>query len=150
MLAAPAWAFGPFISVLEPIGSFLSRWAFLVLTVIFLVFSLLASAVAFFYPLEIETRESTVWLHALAINAGVNIYDQSKVIFVNLNHGPFDPLLKLGIAKLFPFFEPWQVTRFAVLLLPYLFLIIAWRLLGVASLDSFMRVLYFGSIGYLL
>ena len=150
MSTAPLMAFSPLIRVLEPIGSCLSRWAFLVLTVTFLLFSLLASAVAFFYPLEIETRESTVWLHALAINAGVNIYDQSKVIFVNLNHGPFDPLVKLGIAKLFPFFEPWQVTRFAVFLLPYMFLIIAWRLIGVASLGSFMHVLYFGSVGYLL
>jgi hypothetical protein len=79
-----------------------------VLTPIFIIVSLLASGIAFVYPLEIETREATVWLHVLALKHGVNIYDHNQVAFINQNHGPFDPLFKLSIATLFPFLEPWH------------------------------------------
>lgn len=118
-----------------------------VLAVFFLFFSLLTSALAFFYPLEIETRESTVWLAALAIKAGINIYDQSQVAFVNLNHGPFDPILKSAVAVSFPFLESWQVTRFPVLILPYLFLLLAWKV--TPERTGFVRVVFLGSMGYL-
>src|SRR4030095_14015445 len=109
-------------SVLEPVSSFLSRctitalsrYTVTVLTTVFCLFSLSASAIVFFYPLEIETRESTTWLYVLALKQGINIYDHSQVAFVNMNHGPFDPLFKLLIATLFPSLESWQVTRFAV------------------------------------
>jgi hypothetical protein len=111
--------------------------------------SLSASAIAFFYPLEIETRESTVWLHVLALKAGINIYDHSQVAFINMNHGPFDPLFKLSIATLFPFLESWQVTRFAVFALPYVFLVIAWNLIAKPTSESRWRALYLGSVGYL-
>ena len=120
-----------------------------VLCFIFVVFALSVSAIAFVYPLEIETRESTVWLHVLALRHGINIYDHSQVAFINQNHGPFDPIFKLSIAALFPFLESWQVTRVSVLLLPYAFLLVAWKWLSKQS-KSLLDPLYLGSIGYLL
>jgi hypothetical protein len=120
-----------------------------VLTPIFVIGSLLASGIAFIYPLEIETRESTVWLHVLALKHGVNIYDHTQVAFVNTNHGPFDPLFKFLIATLFPFLESWQVARFSVFVLPYVFLWAAWKLLAKSSPRSFLSAAYLGSIGYL-
>jgi hypothetical protein len=120
-----------------------------VLTPIFVIGSLLASGIAFIYPLEIETRESTVWLHVLALKHGVNIYDHTQVAFINQNHGPFDPLFKLSIATLFPFLESWQIARFSVLALPYAFLLVAWRLLGKLSTRRLLDVVYLGAIGYL-
>ena len=45
--------------------------------------------------------------------------------------------------------QPWQVTRFAVFLLPFVFLAIAWRLLRKSSLASPLHVLYLGSAGFL-
>lgn len=119
-----------------------------VLCFIFVIFALAVSAIAFLYPLEIETRESTVWLHVLALRHGINIYDHSQVAFINQNHGPFDPLFKLSIATLFPFLESWQVTRISVLLLPYTFLLVAWKSLSKQS-SSLLDPLYLGSIGYL-
>ena len=119
-----------------------------VLCFIFVIFGLSVSAIAFLYPLEIETRESTVWLHVLALRHGINIYDHSQVAFINQNHGPFDPLFKLWIAALFPFLESWQVTRISVLLLPYAFLLVAWKWISKQS-RSLLDALYLGSIGYL-
>jgi hypothetical protein len=119
-----------------------------VLCFIFVMFGLSVSAIAFLYPLEIETRESTVWLHVLALRDGINIYDHSQVAFINQNHGPFDPLFKLSIATLFPFLESWQVARVSVLLLPYAFLLAAWKSLSKQS-RSLLDPLYLGSIGYL-
>lgn len=73
---------------------------------------------AFVFPLELEFREGTVWLHVLAEQAGVSIYDHARVAFVNQNHGPLDPLLKQAISAALPFLSPAMVTRFFVLLLP--------------------------------
>src|SRR5919109_2258187 len=100
-----------------------NKWIMVTLTLIFASAALSAASAAFFYPLEIETRESTAWLAVLALRAGINIYDQSQVVFVNLNHGPFDPLLKSAIAVLFPFLESWQVIRLPIFILPFLFFI---------------------------
>src|SRR5919197_3120084 len=124
------------VTVLEPAAPFLarctitalSRYTVTVLTTIFCLFSLSASAIVFFYPLEVETRESTVWLYVLALRQGISIYDHSRVAFVNMNHGPFDPLFKLLITLLCPFLEPWHIVRFAVFLLPFVYLLIAWKL----------------------
>ena len=121
-----------------------------VLTVVFTAIGLSASGIAFFYPLEIETRESTVWLHVLALRDGLNIYDHSRLAFINQNHGPFDPLFKLSIATLLPFLEPWQVARFSVGLLPYAFLLTAWKLTAGLPQRSFWETIYLGTIGYLL
>jgi hypothetical protein len=120
------------------------------LSFLFTGFSLLVSTTAFFYPLEIETRESAVWLHVLTLMNGISLYDHSQVAFVAMHKGPFDSLFKLSIATLFPFFEPWQVIRFAVLLLPYIFFGIAWKVLPKRSSSSPWHVLYFGSVGYLM
>src|SRR5206468_4950863 len=119
------------------------------LTAIFLIISFLASGVAFFYPLEIETRESTVWLCVLASQQGINIYDHTRVAFVNMNHGPFDPLFKFAVATLFPFLESWQVTRFAAFLLPYVFLFVTFKLAGNSSGKTRLHLLFFAATGYL-
>ena len=115
---------------------------------IFVLFAVSASAIAFFYPLEIETRESTVWLHVLAMRDGLNIYNHNQVAFINQNHGPFDPIFKLAITALLPFLEPWHVTRFAVLALPFGFLLGAWKLLRNSRPGSAMDIAYLGAIGY--
>jgi hypothetical protein len=130
-------------------GQFISRYGLKILTGVLLIISISASTTAFFYPLEIETREATVWLHVLALKQGINIYDHSRVAFVNMNHGPLDPLFKFWIASVFPFLESWQVTRFAVFLLPYGFLFIAWRLVSKSSTQSRLHALLLGSVGYL-
>jgi hypothetical protein len=44
--------------------------------------------------MELELRESTKWLHALALGAGVNIYDNAHTAFINMSHGPLDSLIK--------------------------------------------------------
>ena len=82
----------------------------------------------FFYPLELETREGTIWLHVLAMKAGINLYDHSKVAFVNMNHGPLEPILKTIVASLLPFLAPAQVARFFALLLPPVTFYFAWLL----------------------
>ena len=64
-----------------------------------------------FYPIELEVRESTLWMHILTMKAGINIYDSNFVAFANQAHGPFDPMIKLFISWIFPFLEPWQVSR---------------------------------------
>ncbi len=74
---------------------------------------------AFFFPLELEAREGGSWLYVLASRAGVSIYDHQQVAFLNMNHGPMDPLLKHVLATLCPFLGPPMVTRFFVLLLPF-------------------------------
>ncbi|MDA7557306.1 hypothetical protein N8729_05050, partial [Candidatus Pelagibacter sp.] len=66
---------------------------------------------SFFFPIELEVRESTLWLHILTIKEGINIYNPSIVAYANQAHGPIDPILKLIIHKLFFFLEPWQVSR---------------------------------------
>lgn len=122
--------------------------AYRLLATVFLLIGISTSAIVFFYPLEIETRESTVWLHVLALRDGINIYDHTQVAFINQNHGPFDPLFKLSIAALFPFLESWQVSRVSVLLLPYAFLFVAWKWSAKQS-SSLLDAVYLGSIGYL-
>lgn len=73
---------------------------------------------AFIFPLELELREGTSWLYVLAARAGVSLYDHQQVAFLNMNHGPLDPLLKHLVATLLPFLSPAMVTRVFVLLLP--------------------------------
>jgi|LULK01.1.fsa_nt_gb hypothetical protein len=66
---------------------------------------------SFYYPIELEVRESTLWLHIITIADGINIYDPLKVSYANQAHGPIDPIFKYLIYKLFPLLEPWQVSR---------------------------------------
>jgi hypothetical protein len=72
----------------------------------------------FFYPLELEWREGSFWLDALALRERAQIYDHSVFAYVSMAHGPMDSLIKSWIARLFPFLAPWQVTRAFVVLLP--------------------------------
>src|SRR6187399_233305 len=70
-------------------------------------------------PLEIEVREGSAWIHALAKRAGVDIYDPAQVAFVNMNHGPLDPILKTWVSMAMPTLPGHMVTRFFVLLTPF-------------------------------
>lgn len=72
-----------------------------------------------FFPLELEVRESTLWLHVLTIKSGINLYDWAKVAYANQAHGPMDPILKYFLSEIFPFLKPWQVSR-----MPNIFLFI--------------------------
>ena len=63
------------------------------------------------FPIELEVRESTLWLHILTIKEGINIYDQKLVAYANQAHGPLDPIFKLFVHKILFFLEPWQVSR---------------------------------------
>ena len=73
---------------------------------------------AFFFPLELEFKEGTSWLHVLTMQAGISIYDHQQVAYINMNHGPLNPVLKYLLAAVFPFLSPAMITRFFVLLLP--------------------------------
>ena len=75
---------------------------------------------AFTNPLELEIREGSVWIQVLAKKAGVDIYDKTRVAFVNMNHGPMDPILKHWIACCLPRLPGYMVTRSFVLLFPLL------------------------------
>jgi len=67
--------------------------------------------IAFFYPIELEIRESTLWLHVLTMKANINIYDGKLVAYANQAHGVMDPIIKYLINLSFPFLQPWQVSR---------------------------------------
>jgi hypothetical protein len=81
---------------------------------------------AFMVPLELEIREGTSWLLVLAERAGVDIYDNSKVAFVNMNHGPMDIVLKSWLASWFPSLAGHAVVRIFVLLAPFVMLMTAY------------------------
>jgi hypothetical protein len=84
-------------------------------------------ALALAYPLELEAREGSSWLHVLAQKAGVSLYDHDRVAFLNMNHGPLDPLLKYWLSSLVPALEPQMVTRVFVLVFPCLLFLLGWR-----------------------
>lgn len=73
---------------------------------------------AFVFPLELELREGTAWLHVLAQQAGLSLYDHGQLAYVNMNHGPLDPLLKYWLSVLLPSLTPAMVTRVFVVALP--------------------------------
>ena len=82
---------------------------------------------AWAYPLELEAREGSSWLYVIAQQAGVSLYDHDRVAFLNMNHGPLDPLLKYWLSSLIPILEPQMVTRFFVLVFPCLLFLLGWR-----------------------
>jgi hypothetical protein len=84
--------------------------------------------IAFTAPLEIEVRESAVWLDVLAKRAGIDIYDTSQVAFVNMNHGPLDAIVKTWISRVLPFLPGHMVTRVFVLLTPVFLFAAAYRM----------------------
>jgi hypothetical protein len=82
------------------------------LTLLIIFFVLLSPIlIAFFYPMELEIRESTLWLHVLTMKANINIYDGKLVAYANQAHGVMDPIIKYLINLLLPFLQPWQVSR---------------------------------------
>ncbi len=70
------------------------------------------------YPIELEWREGSIWLHALAQSYGVNIFENDKIAYANANHGIFDHLVKGALARAFRFLEPQYILRIFVLLFP--------------------------------
>lgn len=70
------------------------------------------------YPMEMELREGTSWLHVLAMKAGISLYDHHAVAFINMNHGPLDPILKYWISSLLPWLPSQVVVRFFVPIVP--------------------------------
>ena len=89
-------------------------------------FALHLAWLAFSAPLEIEIREGSVWIYVLAKRAGVDIYDPTQVAFVNMNHGPLDPILKTWISRGAPMLPGHMVTRVFVLLTPVFLLAAAY------------------------
>jgi len=94
------------------------------------VFALHLAWLAFSHPLEIEIREGSVWIYVLAKRAGVDIYDPTQVAFVNMNHGPLDPILKTWISRGAPVLPGHMVTRVFVLLTPVFLLAAAYLITG--------------------
>jgi hypothetical protein len=133
-----------------------ARWARFVLSsglaqclaTLLFILGLLGALLAWRYPLELEMRESTVWLHAITMQAGISIYDNSQVAYVNMNHGPMDSILKFGIHCLLPGLDAWQVIRLFVLLLPCLLLAVSWALRRRLSASAFGDALLISAVFY--
>ena len=84
---------------------------FLFFNIFFFLILFFPIVISMFYPIELETRESTLWLHVLTLKNGISLYDQNLVAYANHAHGPIDPLFKYFISNFFSFLEPWQVSR---------------------------------------
>lgn len=112
--------------------------------------ALLPAVAAFLYPLELETREGTGWLYVLAMSAGVDIYDHSRVAFVNMCFGPFDPLLKFWLHRLLPDLPGWQLMRLPVLALPIALMGLPILFQRKRDLESVAFCVMLGAFGYLL
>jgi hypothetical protein len=70
------------------------------------------------YPIELEWREGSIWLHALAQSYGVNIFAADTIAYVNANHGIFDHIIKGALVWAFRFLEPQYLLRCFVVLFP--------------------------------
>jgi len=70
------------------------------------------------YPIELEWREGSIWLHALAQSYGINIFENDQIAYANANHGIFDHIIKGAFARAFRFLEPQYILRSFVLLFP--------------------------------
>ncbi len=117
--------------------------------------ALLPAVAAFLYPLELETREGTGWLYVLAMSADVDIYDHSRydhsrVTFVNMCFGPFDPLLKFWLHRLLPDLPGWQLMRLPVLALPIAMMGLPIFFQRKRDLESVALCVVLGAFGYLL
>jgi len=77
------------------------------------------------YPIELEWREGTAWLHALAGSFGFNIFTDPQFAYANANHGIFDPVIKAFLVRALPFLEPQYVLRSFVVLFPAVSLLAA-------------------------
>jgi len=90
------------------------------------IYSILPVLCAIQFPMELEMRESTKWLHALALSAGINIYDNSQTAFINMSHGPMDALIKSLLVWIG---NPILTLRWAVLVFPIIITIVALKLI---------------------
>lgn len=70
------------------------------------------------YPIELEWREGSIWLHALAQSYGINIFANDQIAYANANHGIFDHIIKGALAGAFRFLEPQYILRVFVVLFP--------------------------------
>jgi len=102
------------------------RGVVLALSAVVFAFSLRLAWLAFTDPLELELREGSLWLHVLAKRVGVDIYDPTQVAFVNMNHGPLDPLVKAWLSSWARALPSHMVTRVFVLLSPIFLLVSAY------------------------
>ena len=83
---------------------------------------------AFTNPVELEMREGSGWILVLAKLAGVDLYDTTRVAFVNMNHGPLDPILKAWISRCLPALPGYMVIRAFVLLTPVFLFAAAYKI----------------------
>ena len=109
-----------------------SRNATLLVFVLISFGSAIITAPAFIsamYPIELELREGTNWLHALALSRGINIFDPATVAYINMNHGPMDAIAKSLIISVFPNGPASVLTRSFCMLLPLIILALSLFLL---------------------
>jgi hypothetical protein len=130
------------------------RLVVLVLSACIFAFAFRLAWLAFTSPLELEMREGSVWIHVLAKRAGVDIYDPARVAFVNMNHGPLDPILKAWISRCVPVLPGHMVTRTFVLLTPIFLFAAAYKIsrgdLAVALLAAGTLFLFFCQLSVLM
>lgn len=130
------------------------RLIVLVLSACVFAFSLQLAWLAFTTPVELEMREGSLWILVLARRAGVDIYDTARVAFVNMNHGPLDPILKTWISKCLPMLPGHMVTRAFVLLTPIFLFGAAYKIsrgqLAVALLAAGTLFLFFCHVSVLM
>lgn len=80
----------------------LNKFYFLLFCNIIIAFILIIPfLITFFYPLELEVRESTLWLHVLTIRDNINLYDWKTVAYANQAYVPFDLIFKYLLSELF-------------------------------------------------
>lgn len=84
--------------------------------------------IAFTTPVELEIREGSIWIQALAQVAGVDVYDGTRVAFVNMNHGPLMTILVAWCARCFPSMPGYMVMRLFVLAYPLFLFAAAYRI----------------------
>ena len=95
-----------------------SRVIVLLLSAVVFVFCAASGVARLHRPAGDRAPRGLVWLHVLAMRAGVDIYDPTQVAFVNMNHGPLDPLLKASLSSWVRALPGYMVTRVFVLLSP--------------------------------
>lgn len=103
------------------IGRIVSRHAFLVVIMLMSFCCLIImgpALISAIYPIELEPREGTNWLYALALNRGINIFDPATVAYINLSHGPMDAIVKSLILSILPTAPASLITRSFCVLLP--------------------------------
>jgi hypothetical protein len=121
------------------------------ISILLLIISFSITIGSFLYPLELEPREGTNWIHALAFKSGINIYDHTRVAFINMNHGPFDSIFKFLISTFLPFLLPGMVIRLPQLLIPVFLFYSAYLILKIFYKKKvFFLSLFFSQLFYMI